>query len=49
MSKKSQLIRIPNQDYFEIKNIAQELQITIPAAFNVWKNKSMLKIKWKAL
>lgn len=49
MNRKSVLIRVPKEDFEEIKGISNELKITIPAAFNVWKNRGLLKLKWRNL
>lgn len=42
----SELMRVPKQDAKEIKKIATQLKIPIPAAFRLWKQKK-LNIKWE--
>ena len=43
---RSELMRVPRADAKEIKKIAKQLKISVPAAFRLWKQKK-LNIKWE--
>lgn len=45
-SEKSRVLRIPSSDYLDIKKIQDEYNITIGAAFQIWKKKQF-DMKWK--
>jgi hypothetical protein len=46
MNKRSVLIRIPQEDFFQIQKVARELNLTMASAYKVWKNKNL---GWKNL
>ena len=47
-STRTALIRIPAEDYNDIRSISQEMKLSMASAYKVWKHKKLnLNLGWK--